>query len=216
MFKEMIESRRRSALVFDALQEVLDMLNHAERMFAVTAHTLLTDEEVVGDVDREDREINTGERMVRRMILEHLTLNPDQDLPASLALISIVHEVERIGDYAKHLVELSQWSGLCSGESPYGSQCREIHAMIAPLFGQVQKAMQESDAEAARQVMRRHVEIKERTDVFMGAIMEDAESNREAVLYTLASRYLRRISAHLSNVASCVANPLDRVSGKEA
>jgi phosphate uptake regulator len=36
------------------------------------------------------------------------------------------------------------------------------------------------------------------------------------VPYALAARFLRRISAHLSNVASSVANPFDRVSGKEA
>jgi hypothetical protein len=32
----------------------------------------------------------------------------------------------------------------------------------------------------------------------------------------MAVRFLRRISAHLSNVASSIANPLDRIGGKEA
>ena len=64
--------------------------------------------------------------------------------------------------------------------------------------------------------MRRHEEIKRQTDEFITAVMEDAQSSREAVLYALASRFLRRISAHLSNVASSIANPLDRVTGKEA
>ena len=217
MFKEIIESRRHSALVVDALQEVLRMLEHAEHMFGAITDTLLSDEAVSIDVSQEDREINTGERMVRRMIFEHLTLNPQQDLPASLGLISIVHEVERIGDYIKHLVELSRWADQGSGEERYAESCRTIHAMIAPLFEQVREALQESEGDKARQVMRQHEELKARTDAFLEEIMEKGGSNScQVVLYTLVSRYLRRISAHLSNVASCVANPLDRVSGKEA
>lgn len=216
MFREIIDSHRRTTLVYEALQEVLNMLERAEKMFGVVCSTLLTQEEAVADIDREDRDINEGEHLVRRLILEHLVINPDRDLPASLALISIVHDVERLGDYAKNLVELNQWADLCSGEGKYADLCREIHGMIAPLYGQAAEALRESDAEVARQVMRRHVEVKQRTDEFVVAVMEDAETKREAVLYALASRFLRRTSAHLSNIASSVANPLDKVTGKEA
>ena len=217
MFKEIMGKSRHSALVYDALQEVLTMLEHAERMFSAVPVVLLPGKAGSADVSREDREINTGERMVRRMVLEHLILNPQQDLPASLGLISIVHEVERIGDYVKHLVELGRWAELCSGDSQHAQSCRTIHAMIAPLFAQVQAALRESAADKARQAMRRHEEVKERTDVLLEQVMNDtAVSGHEAVVYALVSRYLRRISAHLSNVASSVANPLDQVAAKEA
>lgn len=215
MFKAIIESRKRTTLVHDALQEVLNMLERAEGMFGAACGALLNKEEVIADIDRADREINAGERMVRRLIFEHLTLNPQQDLPATLALISIVHNVERLGDYAKSLLELNQWAELYSNEGQYAPLCRDMHAAIAPLFGQVAEALRQSDADVARQVMRQHEEIKERSDAFIKTAMEDAGSQREAVLYTLASRFLRRTSAHLSNIASSVANPVDRVTGKE-
>ncbi len=214
MFKNIIETRKRTALLYDAIEEVLNMIERAERMFGVSCGTLLSEDQVEVDVDREDRDINAGERLVRRMLFEHLTLNPDQDLPTSLSLLSVVHDVERIGDYAKSLAELNQWSELCSGEEKYARMCCEIHEMIAPLFGQVLEALRESNGDVARQAMRRHVEIKARTDAFVEAVMQDTDS-KEAVLYTLASRFLRRTSAHLSNVASSVVNPLDRITGKE-
>lgn len=214
MFKNIIETRKRTALLHDAIEEVLTMIERAERMFGVSCGTLLSEDNVEVDVDREDRDINAGERLVRRMIFEHLTINPDQDLSTSLALLSVVHDVERIGDYAKSLAELNQWGALWSGEEKYARMCREIHEMIVPLFGQALEALRESNGDVARQVMRRHVEIKARTDEFVEAVMQKSDS-KEAVLYTLASRFLRRTSAHLSNVASSVVNPLDRISGKE-
>ena len=46
-------------------------------------------------------------------------------------------------------------------------------------------------------------------------VKDDGRSN-DAVPFALAVRFLRRTSAHLSNVASSVVNPFDRLSGKEA
>ncbi len=39
---------------------------------------------------------------------------------------------------------------------------------------------------------------------------------REAIVYAVASRYMRRVSGHLSNVATAVINPVDQLAGKEA
>ena len=42
-------------------------------------------------------------------------------------------------------------------------------------------------------------------------VEDTAISSREAVIAALASRYTKRISAHLSNLASSVVNPFDRI-----
>jgi phosphate uptake regulator len=216
MFGDVIKTRKRTALLYDAIEEVLSMLERAERMFAIVCGCLLSEEEAAADVDKEDKAINAGEALVRRLILEHLTLNPDQDLPTSLAVLSIIHDVERLGDYAKSLVELNQFSHLCDGDSPHAQQCSEIHGAIAPLFGQTLEALRESDAQLAATVMRRHEGIKKTSDEFLETVMAGIDTQRDAVLFTLSTRYFRRTSAHLANIASSVANPLDRISGKVA
>ena len=53
-----------------------------------------------------DDVVDDGERMVRRTILQHLTVNPQQDLVASLILVSMVQDAERIGDFARGMAEL--------------------------------------------------------------------------------------------------------------
>ena len=183
-------------------------------MFGIVCSSLLSEDQASADVDTDDKSINEGEILVRRYIIQHLTLNPKHDLPSSLAVLSIVHDVERIGDYAKSLLELNRFSHLCEGDSEYARQSREIHDDIAPLFGQVREALRESDVETATQVMARHEQIKKRIDEFLESVMQDAGTQRDAVLYSLAVRFLRRTSAHLGNIASSVVNPLDRISGK--
>jgi len=49
------------------------------------------------------------------------------------------------------------------------------------------------------------------------ALLDGApQADRGALLCAVASRYIRRVSAHLSNVASSVANPLDQLGHGEA
>ena len=63
--------------------------------------------------------------------------------------------------------------------------------------------------------MRTHEEVKIACDTFVTGAFQDEASNRHTVVQVMAVRFLRRISAHLSNVASSVVNPLDRIGGKE-
>lgn len=98
MFKEIIETDKRTSLLYDAINEVIDMLKRAEHMFDLACKNLLDSADNSTEVLKEDHDINASERIVRRMIFEHLTLNPEQDLPTSLSLLSIVHDVERSGD----------------------------------------------------------------------------------------------------------------------
>ena len=213
MFRNLLGQKR--TLVHDAIDEVIKMLERAEGMFGVACGKLL---EEGGDVDigQSDEDINVGERMVRRMVFQHIMVNPQQDLPAGLSLISIVHDVERIGDYAKSLLELNQWLNLCAAEGRYATMCRDIHGQIMPFFGLTLRALRDSDPDAAREVMKKHLDVKKRTDEVVKVAMEDEDAGRDAVLFTLTSRYLRRVSGHLSNVSSSVVNPLDQLAGRAA
>ena len=91
-----------------------------------------------------------------------------------------------------------------------------MSALIAPLFSQVVEALRDSNTDAARSVMRQHEEIKKQSGMLIEQLVKDDGRSNDAVPFALALRFLRRTSAHLSNVASSVVNPFDRLSGKEA
>ena len=56
------------------------------------------------DLVEMDDVVDEGEREVRRTVLEHLSMNPRQDLVASLILVSIVNDAERIVAEAQRLL----------------------------------------------------------------------------------------------------------------
>ncbi len=212
MLKKLFEGRRSPSLVVDACDEVVAMLEHCEHMLEVACSALLAGEEVdVAGVRAEDRQVHEAEGCARRHIATHLAVDPDLDLPASLDLVSITYYAERIGDYAKSLLELNEWSGLISGDCRPMAMCWDNHRMIQPMFRQTIAALRQCEPELASDVMRAHALVKEKSDAVLAATMADPGADRPAFLFTLASRFLRRVSANLSNIASSLANPLDRV-----
>ena len=211
MFRELLQGSKHT-LVHDAVDEILRMLEQGHIMFQTSCAALREGRQPEGGLPQ-DEVLNVGERVVRRMVFQHLIVNPKQDLSTSVALLSVVHDVERIGDYAKSLVELSRWSTKNSS-SALATLCSELHQMVEPEFGATLTALRDSDEEAARQVMRDHAQVKEFTDRMLEEAME--AEGREAIVYAVASRYMRRVSGHLSNVATAVINPVDQLAGKEA
>lgn len=209
MLKALWKDQKPSGLLSDALEEVYRMLEDEAVMFRSASHTLLTGEETDIDVAKKDESINIGEQMVRRLVAQHLNINPQQDLPSSMVLIGIVHDVERIGDYTKGLIELAAVRPPDLMGGPYADVCTELVDMIQPMIQQTLDAFRESDDNLARKVMSSHREIKIQTDNLVTTIMNDPTSGREATYYCIGARILRRISAHLSNIVSGIANPFD-------
>ena len=191
------------------------MLEREEGMYGAACDALISGKKPDVDIVHEDEDIDLSERLVRRLVFEHLTVNPQQDLPTSLVLLSIVHDIERIGDYSKSLLHVSQWhaGGMASGgDDP---EWHKIRRMIDPMFGDVLKALRDSDADLAQAVMLKHREVKSRAVRLIEENVRRTDGAREDIVSSMAAQFLRRVSAHLSNVASSVVNPFDRLGAED-
>ena len=104
-FKQIFDPVSGSPLVRGAFADVSAMLKQAAEMLEHSLDVLLDNQAVTLDLEQLDDVIDEAERRVRRTILQHLAVNPKQDLVASLILVSMVQDAERIGDYARGLVE---------------------------------------------------------------------------------------------------------------
>ncbi|MCH8936264.1 MAG: PhoU domain-containing protein, partial [Gemmatimonadetes bacterium] len=61
---------------------------------------------------KQDVKVNKLERKIRKQVIAHLSIAGNSaDVPYSLLLMSLVKDVERIGDYAKNLAETLDVSG---------------------------------------------------------------------------------------------------------
>jgi phosphate uptake regulator len=97
-------------LLEDAYDTTLVMLETDLKMYEAARHSLRESDnaELSVNVKQMDRMVNKYEREVRRNVLTHLTVAGTANLVPGLVLVSVVIDVERIGDYAKNVVELAQ------------------------------------------------------------------------------------------------------------
>lgn len=209
MFKQLFGGRQ-STLLESAFKDVTTMLNQGRKMLDHAVAALLDNQPLTVDLDDMDDVIDDGERMVRRTVLQHLTVNPQQDLVASLILVSMVQDAERIGDFARGLSELKK---LSDGplEGPLADELRALAARLPPMFETCDRAFREDDSAGARRVVSAHTELKQQLSDFVERIARSQLPADQAVTYSAAARNLRRISAHLSNIASTVTQPYDRI-----
>ncbi|HDZ49824.1 MAG TPA: Na/Pi cotransporter family protein [Candidatus Aerophobetes bacterium] len=214
MFREFFQLWKKAGLLNEALEETEKMLLVAKNMFSFSLRVLMDKEKEKEDIYKIDRELNKLQRNVRRKILEHLSINPQQDVTSCLVLITIVIDIERIGDYSKNLIELShKYPQRLKGK--YIERIREIEKDIGELFDRTISAFKNADIDLAKQIMERHARIAVHCEKVVEDLIEDTEvSSRMGIIYALLARYLKRVSAHLKNIASGVVNPFHRLGYK--
>jgi len=80
------------------------------------------------------------------------------------------------------------------------------------VFDATARCLDSGDNEEARVAMNRQHDLNRDCEELLDDLCDATGLNaREVVVLTLTIRYVKRIGAHLSNLASSVANPFDRI-----
>ncbi|RKZ34332.1 hypothetical protein DRQ33_02385 [bacterium] len=220
MFKKLFELWHKEDLLHQALKDAVKMLELAKALYekAVSPleHFHPINPQQIYDMDQQ---INTYEVQIRRKVLEHLSISPQQDTTAALVLTTITVDIERIGDYAKNFTELWELYGSSLDETSILARLKNIHSNITKMFDDTISSFGQADVEAGRRVMESHIINSKDCEEIIAALIrtpaaaENYAPNQE-VMVALAARYFKRISAHLKNIASSVVNPFDRIGYK--
>lgn len=220
MFKQFFELFRKDNMLQQAYDRSLEMLKEDREMFLAASSSLREhdDARIELDIYAKDQMINAYEREVRRKVLTHLALTSGQSIAAGLALVSIVVDIERIGDLTKNIVDLALRH---PGKLTCGNleeDIRKIETTVKTMFTLLIEALPSGDVEKAKEVMSEHWWIARRSDEILNALIARSEPDlvcSEAVSTALYVRFLKRISAHLMNIASSVVNPFDRIGFRD-
>jgi phosphate transport system protein len=210
MFERLFGKQTGSGLIEAAFGDVSSMLSQSARMLDHALASLLDNVPLEVNLDDMDDRVDEGERMVRRTVLEHLSLNPEQDLVASLVLVSMVQDAERIGDFARGLAELIPLAKR-PREGVFATRLKDLAGQIRPLFDVAEEAFSKDDADLAQSVVANHRRLKGEFKSYTAEIAASDLDADMAVVYSGAARILRRIGAHLSNICSSVIQPYDRI-----
>lgn len=218
MFRLIRELLRGESLLDQAFQATVNMLALARDMVQAASDSLRRSDtaDVEFDIRKADVTINKYERETRRQVLTHLAVSSSAEFAPALVLTSIVIDVERLGDYAKNIVELAQAHPSALEAATYEKGVQDLESRVNQGFNRVSEAFKESDAAQANALMATHKEFTRLADDILEQLIkgEDDLSKGDAVTLALYVRYLKRIESHLNNIVSSVVNPFPRIGFK--
>jgi phosphate uptake regulator len=214
MFRELLEAWRSKDVLSQMYDEFGQMLEDTEWMFRGVSDVLLKGKpgsELGEELYARDIRVNKTERKIRKQIVEHLSICPGTHVSACLVLMSVVKDAERIGDYCKNLFEIEGMSrGKLSGDG-YVTSFGELFADIAGTFEKTRSAFREGDSDLGHEIIEHELDIGQRCEDLVKRLADDALECRKAVSFTLTARFLKRVSAHLGNIASSVVMPIHKI-----
>ena len=219
MFKQFFNLINRQDLLTQALNDSYEMSAIALEMFDLVTEMIFSDlgtkvsEEQVEEVKKKDYLLNHFDRSIRKKVFEHVIVNekPDQELYTAFTLITIVQNLERLGDYSKNLNEISEIKHVLKSEE-YNQLLKSNVEILKKMYKDTFRSFKKADVELATAVIDVHFDFKSKIDEnLIELATKEPDSTINYVTYALMLRYFKRISAHLMNVATSITNPIDKI-----
>ncbi len=181
------------------------------------AGRIFFEEETEGDdraeISKSDIAVNKLEREIRRRVITHITIGCDaSDVSYCLLLMSIVKDVERIGDYAKNLAEIHDIGGGSIPEDENGAELRGIRRTVEEAFATVREVFTSSDRRTAMELIQEGRRTNRRCDELIATVARSSYDASTTTSMALGARHFKRIQSHLLNILSGVVMPLHKLN----
>ena len=221
MFKQIFNMFKADSLYEQALGECHEMLDIDLTMFKASIESLRKSNsaDINIDIFSMDKKINAFERDVRRKVMTHLAIGGKEDISSGLVLVSVVIDIERIGDYTKNIYDLAVNHSKKLNGGSVEDRLAEIEKISFKLFEDTIDAFKNQDIDKARGLMGSY---KENISIQSDAITNDIIAGKISDLDTgsasavgLYARYLKRIAAHSRNLISSIVNPFEKIGYPE-
>ncbi len=193
---------------------LIEMLANDRHSFDVATSALLdgADAATVGaDLRMTDRKVNEGQRTIRRELMVHASVHGTSQVSAIMIYMSIVKDVERIGDYAKNVAEIHHQGGGSVPGDENGAELRAIRASVEETFGAVKDVFVSSDTQIAIGLIQKGRSVNRRCDALIKVVAASSYDAATTTSMVLGARYYKRIESHLLNVLSGVVMPLHKL-----
>ena len=195
-------------------EQLVAMLASCRDTFRLATAAAFGEEDVLKSgerLDSIDKELNRTERSIRRELLVHGTVRgAEVDQGLMLTYMSVAKDIERIGDYCKNIWNLAQMGVNLSG-GPDEEGLTKHRDRVAELIELTLDAFSTQDTDKAHLLIPA---IKSDTRHYDGHLVENVSSDlpgNVAAPRALFYRYIKRISAHLSNTLTSLVMPVDRL-----
>ena len=221
MFKQIFEIFKSDSLYEQALQECHEMLDIDREMFNESVKSLRNSDtaDIPIDIYAMDRKINEFERDVRRKVMTHLAIGGKEDIGSGLILVSVVIDIERIGDYTKNIYDLAVQHPKKLNAGSFEKTLSDMEKSTKEFLNKAIDAFKEQNIDSARQLMIDYkTDIASTSNEIVNSLISGKNndfSSEQAGALCLYARYLKRIAAHSRNLVSSIVNPFERIGYPE-
>lgn len=155
-----------------------------------------------------DHEINVAQRDVRRALLIHSSVAPATDVAQVLSYMSVVKDVERIGDYSKNLYDLAKY-GVDFEAADDHEELAAYRDRVGQLITDAAAVFKARDTEGAESLVSKANRFLDDYDAQVKSAYRSEGPAAPAVARALYYRFLKRITAHVMNFLTALVLPLD-------
>lgn len=192
--------------------EIVSMVGRCQHSFDLAMGCLVTDGDIgpIGEeVRATDWAINGIEESVRRELVVHSAVHGGADVGAVLASLLMVKKLERVGDQNKNIFDLAAEGVRFSGADDY-DRFLDFRSRVSQLFTDTAAALVAPDTADVAGLDARADELMGTFDGLVNALIHADQPARYAVPRAMLFRYLKRICANLTSVATTAATGIDR------
>ena len=137
------------------------------------------------------------------------------EISNGLLLVNMVVDIERVGDYAKNILDLAISTPKTVVAEKISEDLKAIEDEVLSRFDKTIEAVNIQDADVAKKLMATHKKMVTKIAdklvdrVLSGKLIFGNEAQAASVV--LYARYLKRIASHLTNITTTLVNPLDQI-----
>ena len=221
MWKKLIELFKKDNLFEQAYQEASKMLDTDAAMYEASVDALRHSDtaEVKFDIYDADKGVNRSERDVRKKVMTHLVVSGGASLASGLSLVSVVVDIERIGDYTKNIYDLAVHHPLRLQGGPVEEKLQKVETAVTTDFKGMIEVFKDRDEDKARVIMNNYKEgLSDACEEISNSILSGSISgldSSDATAVSLYARFLKRIASHSRNIVTSVVNPFHRIGYRE-
>ena len=193
-FKEILNLWKSENLLSQAWDETSEMMILSHEMFEEAIYNLRkgVKRKKLVKLKKRDKEINNYQKEVRKKVVTHFSVSKNiNEIPSGMVLLSIIIDVERLGDYTKNILDLAiNYEEKIISEKLL-KELRDIELIVEKRFKKTLKAISMQSEDRANMLMDTYEkDIALASDkIVNGCISGDLtfENNQICLLYTSPS-----------------------------
>ena len=136
---------------------------------------------------------------------------------SNAVLVSIVIDLERIGDFTKNIVELAVNHPKRLNGGKFEEDLARIENAVEDSFKRTIECFKNADEEIGRELLKDYKWVSKTADKCLMDLVNEVDKDinaGSAVTLALYLRSLKRIYGHLRNITTSVVNPFHRIGFK--